>query len=123
VRLLSSASNENPMNMGGWTAALANAETTSAIHLQTLSSDPLTERVAEPRTLGPEEGTRELPFHPLPYNAIDRVKEPTVEILRVYQRCTRSLSIRELTRAQADRHDYFRMSCGFPDPFTHSRMG
>ena len=31
MRLLSSASNENPMNMGGWTAALANAETTRAI--------------------------------------------------------------------------------------------
>jgi toxin ParE1/3/4 len=73
--------------------------------------------------LGREEGTRVLPFPPLPYIAIYRVKEGTVEILRIYQRCARSLLIRVLPRAQADRHDYFRMSCGFPDQFTHSRMG
>ena len=33
---------------------------------------------------GREEGTRELPFSPLPYIAIYRVKEQTVEILRIY---------------------------------------
>lgn len=33
---------------------------------------------------GREEGTRELLFLPLPYIAIYRVKEQTVEILRIY---------------------------------------
>jgi len=33
---------------------------------------------------GREEGTRELPFSPLPYIAIYRLKEQTVEILRIY---------------------------------------
>jgi toxin ParE1/3/4 len=33
---------------------------------------------------GREEGTRELSFPPLPYVAIYRVKEQTVEILRIY---------------------------------------
>jgi toxin ParE1/3/4 len=34
--------------------------------------------------VGREEGTRELVFHPLPYIALYRVKEQTVEVLRIY---------------------------------------
>jgi plasmid stabilization system protein ParE len=33
---------------------------------------------------GREEGTRELVFPPLPYVAVYRVKEESVEILRIY---------------------------------------
>ena len=31
-----------------------------------------------------EEGTRELPFAPLPYIAVYRVKEQSIEVLRIY---------------------------------------
>jgi addiction module RelE/StbE family toxin len=34
--------------------------------------------------VGREEGTRELVLHPLPYIALYRVKEQTVELLRIY---------------------------------------
>ena len=34
--------------------------------------------------VGREEGTRELLFPPLPYIAVYRVKEQTVEVLRIY---------------------------------------
>jgi len=33
---------------------------------------------------GREEGTREIPFQPLPDVAVYRVTEPTIEILRIY---------------------------------------
>jgi addiction module RelE/StbE family toxin len=33
---------------------------------------------------GREEGTRELPFAPLPYIAVYRVKEQSIEVLRIY---------------------------------------
>lgn len=33
---------------------------------------------------GREEGTRELVFSPLPYVAVYRVKEQTIEVLRIY---------------------------------------
>lgn len=40
----------------------------------------------EPRRgrMGSEEGTRELLFPPLPYIAVYRVKQQTVEVLRIY---------------------------------------
>ncbi len=34
--------------------------------------------------LGREEGTRELVLHPLPYVVLFRVKEQSVEVLRIY---------------------------------------
>jgi toxin ParE1/3/4 len=34
--------------------------------------------------VGREEGTRELVLHPLPYIALYRVKEQTIEVLRIY---------------------------------------
>jgi toxin ParE1/3/4 len=34
--------------------------------------------------LGGEDGTRELLFHPLPYIAVYRVKEQSIEVLRIY---------------------------------------
>jgi toxin ParE1/3/4 len=34
--------------------------------------------------LGREEGTRELMFPPLPYIAVDRVKEQDIDVLRIY---------------------------------------
>jgi toxin ParE1/3/4 len=34
--------------------------------------------------LGCEDGTRELLFHPLPYIAVYRVKERSIEVLRIY---------------------------------------
>jgi addiction module RelE/StbE family toxin len=33
---------------------------------------------------GREEGTREILFQPLPYVAVYRVTEPTIEVLRIY---------------------------------------
>jgi plasmid stabilization system protein ParE len=33
---------------------------------------------------GREEGTRELAFPPLPYIAVNRVKEQSIEVLRIY---------------------------------------
>ena len=34
--------------------------------------------------MGREEGTRELPFAPLPYVAVYRVKHRTIEVLRIH---------------------------------------
>jgi toxin ParE1/3/4 len=34
--------------------------------------------------IGREEGTRELSFSPLPYVAVYRVKEQSIEVLRIY---------------------------------------
>ena len=34
--------------------------------------------------LGREDGTRELLFPPMPYIAVYRVKEQTIEVLRIY---------------------------------------
>ena len=34
--------------------------------------------------VGREEGTRELLFHPLPYIILYRLKEQTIEVLRIY---------------------------------------
>jgi toxin ParE1/3/4 len=34
--------------------------------------------------LGGEQGTREILFHPLPYVAVYRVTEATIEVLRIY---------------------------------------
>ena len=36
------------------------------------------------RRIGREEGTRELLFPPLPYVAVYRVKEQSIEVLRIY---------------------------------------
>jgi toxin ParE1/3/4 len=33
---------------------------------------------------GPEDGTREILFLPMPYVAVYRVKEQTIEVLRIY---------------------------------------
>jgi toxin ParE1/3/4 len=46
--------------------------------IESLRKSPLRGRV------GREEGTRELVLHPLPYIALYRVKEQTIEVLRIY---------------------------------------
>jgi plasmid stabilization system protein ParE len=46
--------------------------------LQSLKDWPYRGRV------GREEGTRELLFHPLPYIAVYRVREQSIQILRIY---------------------------------------
>ena len=34
--------------------------------------------------IGDEEGTREIPFSPLPYIAVYRVRDDTIHVLRIY---------------------------------------
>ena len=46
--------------------------------IQSLKDWPLSGRI------GCEEGTRELLLHPLPYVAVYRVKEQSIEVLRIY---------------------------------------
>jgi plasmid stabilization system protein ParE len=68
-----------------WTPAAA-AElpcVSAADHAQAVSGDPFPEGIATSRPAGSKNGLRELLFPPLPYVAVYRVSERSLEVLRI----------------------------------------